>query len=166
MIETFEPIPEWSNYEVSNLGRVRNIKFNRVLRPSLKRCGGGIKYPFVWLSQDGRRLQIAVHQLVLQVFVGPRPIGYHCRHKDGDPTNVCLSNLVYGTPSDNKEDSIEHQTWAHGESHGNHKLTERTVRIARGLRKCDFTLKRIAEILSVSTTCIHEVLSGKTWKHV
>ena len=166
MNEVFKPIPDWPNYEISTLGRVRNVRFNRFLTLTPKPCNRGISYPSVWLSRDGHKQQFFVHSLVLNVFIGERPEGAHCRHKDRNTNNCCLSNLEYGTPADNKQDSIKHGTHAHGSTHGNSKLTERTVRIARGLRKCDFSVNRIAQILSVAPSTIYGILQGKSWKHV
>ena len=166
MNEIFKPIPDWPNYEVSNLGRVRNVRFNRFLTLTPKPCNRGISYPSVWLSPHGRKKQFLVHSLVLRVFVGERPDGQHVRHKDRDTNNCCLSNLEYGTPADNKQDSIKHETYAHGNTHGNSILSERTVRIAKVLHRCDFSVKRIAQILSVSRSTIYHVLQGRSWKHV
>ena len=38
-VETFVKIEGFDNYEVSNLGKVRNIKSGRILKPSLHKNG-------------------------------------------------------------------------------------------------------------------------------
>jgi hypothetical protein len=61
---------------------------------------------YVNLKGKGRR----IHRLVLQAFVGPCPAGQECCHGDGDPSNNVLSNLRWGTRSDNRRDSVGHGT--------------------------------------------------------
>lgn len=48
------------------------------------------------------------HALVCRAFIGPRPEGLHVRHDDGDPSNNALTNLLYGTPSENGKDRTRH----------------------------------------------------------
>ncbi len=61
----------------------------------------------------GRRTVRLVHQLVLEAFVGPAD-GRFALHNDGNQRNNRLSNLRYGTQSDNMKDAIKHGThnWA------------------------------------------------------
>lgn len=47
-----------------------------------------------------------VHVLVLETFVGPRPEGYKGLHRDDDPHNNHVSNLYWGTLSDNAFDRV------------------------------------------------------------
>jgi len=114
-LEIWKPIPDWEEYEVSNLGRVRSL--DRVRRQGLfkgkvlKPCivGGGyhavgLRHPFI------KYRMYKIHKLVLSVFVGPRPKGKETRHLDGDKTNNKLSNLCYGTKKQNEKDRIKHGT--------------------------------------------------------
>lgn len=48
-----------------------------------------------------RRKKMYVHRLVLEAFTGPCPKGMECLHADDDPTNNHLTNLRWGTHSDN-----------------------------------------------------------------
>lgn len=56
------------------------------------------------------RLRRKVHQLVAEAFIGPRPEGQQTRHLDGNHQNNRLSNLAYGTPSQNRQDQMQHGT--------------------------------------------------------
>lgn len=58
-------------------------------------------YVCVTVQAGGRRSNVTVHKAVLEAFVGPRPEGLECRHLDGDPSNNHLSNIEWGTPSEN-----------------------------------------------------------------
>lgn len=101
--EEWRPIPGVSaSYEVSDLGRVRSHKRAatqgiRILSTPLDSSGR----PSVCVDRHARR----VHNLVTLAFLGPRPDGQETRHLDGDKTNNVLSNLAYGTPKQNMEDS-------------------------------------------------------------
>jgi HNH endonuclease/NUMOD4 motif len=113
--ETWRPVPGFEGlYEVSNFGRVRSLgrpsrngirSFSpRMLRPGPSNYG----HLSVVL---GRRNTRMVHQLVLQAFVGSRPLGMEVRHLDGDPTNNRLENLCWGTRTENIHDAMRHGTW-------------------------------------------------------
>lgn len=112
-------VPGWETfYEVSDQGRVRSlgrdgvradgrrlIKKPRMLTARIDYKG----YQRVTLS-GARRWHVGVHQLVLLAFVGPRPDGQEARHLDDDKDNNSLSNLVYGTPSENRYDAVRNGT--------------------------------------------------------
>lgn len=91
------------DYEVSNLGRVRSLKFNRVrvLRPCVNAAG----YHNHTLFNSGRPVFTYAHTLVMDAFVGPRRDGLIIRHWDDDKSNNVLSNLLYGTYVDNARDA-------------------------------------------------------------
>lgn len=112
--EEWRAIPGFPHYEVSSFGRVRSlprpvpvgahggqrITPARILRQWPSTTGG---YPVVAL---GKRDQRKVHQLVLLAFVGPQPEGLVSRHLNDDRTDNRVSNLAYGTQTENNLDSI------------------------------------------------------------
>jgi hypothetical protein len=54
-----------------------------------------------------------VHQLVLLAFRGPCPSGMECLHNDDVKNNNELTNLRYGTRSENNKDRVRtgHDRW-------------------------------------------------------
>lgn len=85
--EQWRRIPEHPSYWVSNRGRVRHK--NKILK------GHNSKYHgHKCLVIDGTVRYSA--RLVLSAFVGPCPTGMFASFKDGDKTNVDLSNLAWG----------------------------------------------------------------------
>lgn len=110
--ERWLPVPGASRYEVSDHGRVRSlVRWTppRILSPAKSRKG----YLTVGIFTDaggGRPRTARVHHLVLEAFVGPRPPGRETRHLDGDPANNYLSNLQWGTASENQQDVLRHGT--------------------------------------------------------
>lgn len=111
--ETWKALPGYEDrYEVSDLGRVWSIwnpEFPRtgvLMRPNVDAKG----YHLLTIWRDGRNRKIGVHRLVMWTFVGPQPRGIEVRHLDGNPANNRLSNLRYGTSSENAADKAIHGT--------------------------------------------------------
>lgn len=114
MIEIWKNVPTEIGYQVSNLGRVRSAKRTKIVQPSASgRASGHFRTYKARLLKPGRaksgHLTVAcgkgnsryVHDLVLEAFVGPRPDGMECLHRDDVPSNNVLQNLRWGTRSEN-----------------------------------------------------------------
>lgn len=67
----------------------------------------GYEYFWAW---DGSSRRFYVHSAVMLALVGPRPHKMEVRHLDGSKTNNALSNLRYGTHSENETDKVAHGT--------------------------------------------------------
>jgi hypothetical protein len=94
-------------YAVSSFGRVwSEHRGGRYLKPST-----GKQALVVSLNRHGIRVQRSVHQLVAEAFIGPRPPGKEVCHWDDNYENNRLSNLRYGTRSDNAFDSVRNNRW-------------------------------------------------------
>lgn len=112
--ERWLPIPGWEGkYEVSDQGRVKALARvdhhvdGRVMHRReliFKATPSKNGYPTVNLTGD----IVYVHRLVLLAFDGPKPDGMETRHLDGVKTNNALSNLRYGTSSENSQDAMRH----------------------------------------------------------
>lgn len=57
-----------------------------------------------WVGEQQRKLEIKLHHLVLDTFVGPPPDGMWGLHNDDDRRNNRLTNLRWGTPKENAAD--------------------------------------------------------------
>lgn len=102
-------------YEVSNLGRVRSWwqssrggliprRQPKILRPRMNPSGHG-------RVQIGNRDNWTISRLVLHAFVGPPPPSRPwALHRDDNPSNDTLPNLRWGSPKENKADSIRNGT--------------------------------------------------------
>lgn len=112
-MERWLPIPGYEgSYEVSDLGKVRSL--DRITNDG-KRVRGCVLKPFTMPSghlrvglSPGQGRTRKVHRLVLEAFVGPCPPEMEALHRNGIPGDCRLTNLRWGTKSDNARDQITH----------------------------------------------------------
>lgn len=126
-------------------------------------------YPMSTLCrEDGERLIIAVHQLVLLAFVGPCPPGLEARHfPDRSKANNRLDNLQWGTPEQNCLDKIYHGTDNSGEKNSMSKLTNKNAKKIRRLYKTgQYTMRKIADTFSVSVQTVCNVIHRKCFTRI
>lgn len=97
MKEIYKTIEDYPNYEVSNLGNVRNKKTGRVLRPSVDKDG----YLYVQLYNDNKPKTFRIHRLVTSTLIPNPENKKEVNHINGDKTNNCVSNLEWCTRSEN-----------------------------------------------------------------
>ena len=103
-------IKGFNDYWISNDGEVfsfRQSKNGRYLKPGVRNEEGHLG---VTLCNDFTQESIYVHTLVITHFIGPRPPGLMCGHKDNDKTNNCVSNLHWITYKSNTAESIQQGT--------------------------------------------------------
>jgi hypothetical protein len=107
--EIFVQIPNYSNYIVSNCGRVFSTNYNKSgktveMRLSTNRYG----YKNVELYDDNKKSRrLSVHRLVANAFI-PKVVGRNfVNHKDGIKANNLHSNLEWVTLSENTRHSYD-----------------------------------------------------------
>lgn len=178
-MEQWRDISGWEGwYEVSDKGRVRSLPRKsragsgtafyrgKVLKASIAKNG----YRVVSMTAPGGvRSYRYVHQLVLEAFIGPRPVGMEACHNNGIRKQNYLTNLRYDTPSGNARDRITHgrgPTGEHsrGEKNGLAKLNAKKVKYIRA--HPEMTLERLASKYDVNLGTIWCARTGKTWRHV
>jgi len=170
--EIWKPVVGYrGSYAVSNFGRVKS------LQRDCKRGGGGYRVvpekilkPTLWarywsvqLSARGIVERRRVHELVLTAFIGPRPRGKRCCHNDGNRDNNELTNLLWGTHSENEADKQNHGTVANGRRNGNSKLTEDEV---RQILRSNKTQKQIALEFGCSQAWVSRLQRREVWRHI
>jgi hypothetical protein len=128
------------------------------------RCKSG--YLYVGLYRERKTQTVAVHRLVLEAFVGPRPQGMQCRHRDGDPRNNRRTNLTWGTPQQNSDDKLLHGTFLRGSNISSAKLTESQVLEIRDRRRSGEKLRVIAAEFGVHNATVSRVCTSRQWVHV
>ena len=97
VFETFVKIEGFEKYEVSNLGKVRNIKSGRVLKTSLNNNG----YLRLFLCKNNKRKHLYLHRIIATAFID-NPDEKPCvNHIDENKLNNDLSNLEWCTVREN-----------------------------------------------------------------
>lgn len=147
--QTWRPVVGYEGfYEVSDLGLVWASRRKGTRGGLLKTPLDNRSYQQVNMCRDGRRWHTHVHVLVATAFHGPCPPGMECRHLDGDRSNNVVSNLAWGTPSENNRDLVRHGTHyckyrgATHCIHGHEFTPENTGKDRRGDRFCIACKKR------------------------
>ncbi len=122
--EEWRPVVGWSNYMISNIGRV----YSKIrLKPNTKNttCGGAMcgntktkmGYIVAKLRYCGKNKTCKVHRLVAEAFL-PKEDGLDIiNHKDGDKTNNHVSNIEWCNPLQNNLHALSTglRVNAHGE---------------------------------------------------
>lgn len=111
-MEVWASIAGYPDYCVSNMGRVKSLKFSRetILRNRMIKRRGHRRYMVSLSNADGRKNKY-VHALVCRAFSGPPPSPNHrTAHNDGDGTNNMWLNLRWATQKENLADAILHGT--------------------------------------------------------
>jgi hypothetical protein len=89
-IEHWKAIVDSEDYEVSNLGRVRNRRTGAIKEPTETSRG------LVVNLYANRRTNVRkLHSIVANAFLGTRLPSQMVWHKDGDQSNCAAANLVY-----------------------------------------------------------------------
>ncbi|GIV62367.1 MAG: hypothetical protein KatS3mg044_1233 [Rhodothermaceae bacterium] len=91
-------LPRYRSYrQASETSRVAHRKFQpgRILSPGQHPSG----MHTVTLYRDGSKESYYVHQLVAWTYLGPQPPGFIIRHRDGNPQNNLVENLLYSPVS-------------------------------------------------------------------
>lgn len=152
-------VPGYPGYRISTLGEVFGKRADTV---------GGLSYDVG--EQGHRRVTMhregsprsgdreLVHRLVLTTFVRSAVAGEQACHRNGDPSDNRLSNLYWGSQSENWRDRI-----GHGNGRSWSKLSEADVAIIRKRAEVGESAYRIAQDFPVSDTQIRNVLRGDQW---
>lgn len=137
------PVPGFDGYYVTSTGRVWSTREwrgqrGRWLKPAVDDKGGHLHLN---LMKDGLMRTRRVHSLVAEAFLGRRPVGLEVRHLNGNPADNRVSNLKWGTRSENVRDAVRHGT--HSNTRKTHCLKGHEFDYVdrQGRRRCGTCIK-------------------------
>lgn len=150
------------NYEVSNFGGFRRLTAGRrtwpgrLIKPILMKIGYLTVRPVV----DGKNVQIYLHRLVAETFMGACPDGMEVNHIDGNKANPSLSNLEYVSHSKNGQHAMDTGLNYKGDCHPRVKVTDAQVREIRAARLAGESGVSVARRFGISSTTVSEIIHG------
>jgi hypothetical protein len=147
-------IPGYPDYFIDECGNVDSHRRGKVkrLKAVLSKVG---YYCYSLYSIDGSRAYLTVHRLVASAHLGESDL--HVLHNDGDKTNNCVSNLRYGTHSDNIIDASKHGT------HNTRKLSDDDVKT---IRESSESYRSLGRQYGVAHQTISRLKRGLSLAHV
>ena len=159
-MEDWLPIEGYPGYEVSSNGRIKSYRRypeGRILKPRLTKG-----YPCVSLCVDGVVTSHQVHILVLETFVGPRPLNHETAHLDSNRANPKVNNLKWVTSSENK--------YMNSRVFKNTKVMKITLEDAREIRELytngGFTQRELCRKYGLTQGHISNIINGREWKEI
>ena len=147
MQEVWQPIGGSDQYEVSNLGRVRVVRYLQTAR------GGGNGYRTVTLPGGKQRY---VHRLVAQAFVDNPDNLPEVNHIDSDRSNAAASNLEWVDSQQNKIHAIKY-------GNRQRKLKPEQVASIKKRRSTGESLRSIAADFDVSFSTVSRICRGELY---
>ena len=173
--EIWRDIPGYEGrYQASNLGRIKSMARcvrrvdsrtgkdtsfmikEKILKASRFNKTGHISV-FLRDEQNPKGIGKPVHQLVAATFIGKKSPQLLVLHRNGNPNDNSLSNLHYGTKSENGEDRYRH-------ANAGLKLTTDDVIEIRKLIKLGISQREIARQFNVSDTTVYYIKRGERFK--
>lgn len=116
MEELWKKIEEATNYEVSNLGNIRNTKSGQILNPGIS--GNGYKQVSLRMIASNKFEKRYVHRLVAAYWIPNPDNKREVNHINLDRTDNRVENLEWITSSENQK---------HKYKNGNYKTSNRKV---------------------------------------
>ncbi len=164
-------IPGFPNYSVTKDGRVWSKKRPRAKEGWLSFWIDRDGYLNTVLYQNGSRRIKRIHHLVLETYVGSRPINAIARHLNGNPQDNRPGNLRWGTSKQNTWDSIRHRTAAclnqNGSKNPASKLNEDQVRlIFHTYHDGAYTQRELANYFGIARSLVGLICQKKRWGHL
>lgn len=159
--EQWKTVEGYPNYEVSNLGFVRNNKGK-----FLKLQEGREGYQRVGLSNNGRLKMMLVSRLVAKAFI-PNSEELPCvNHINGIKSNNSVLNLEWVTRSENTKHAYRTglKKGLKGIDNPRAKINEECVKFIRN--NTHLLSEDIEQMFGISQALVSLIRNKKIWKHI
>ena len=156
MKEQWRAVASFTDYQVSNHGRVMSLKYGKQRLRSLVPNSNGFLQ--VRLHRQGVSENLLVSHVVYDTFKPGRRLGRNLISLDRDHTNCSLLNLRPATVLERVKFHRELDSFT------GRLLTQELADEIRRLSEGNWTIRDLAREFGVSGTTVQKVLSGATWK--
>lgn len=121
-------------------------------------------YPYItaWKNSIGKTT--AVHVLVAEAFIGPRPEKFDVNHKDKNRANNRVENLEYCSRAENIRHAYTTHSGGGRVRKSDAKLTEEDVHNIRRLRRAGHAVSKVAKMAGVPESAARQIVYNRTWK--
>jgi len=170
--EIWKNVKDFEDYQISNYGRIKSLKFRKERIISLVNDRDG--YRKVHFSENGINYTRQIHRLVFETYVGEIPKCYIVHHIDENKENNYYKNFEL------KPSASEHQTYHmtgnKNPNYGKHKTEETKIKMSkhnftkehvitiRQMIKEGIQINWIASLFECSCHTIENIKFGRTYK--
>lgn len=161
-MEIWKKILEYEGlYEVSNTGKVRDLKGN--IKPMYKNNKG---YLCLSLYYNGKTYHPTIHRLVAKAFI-PNPDNYsQINHIDCDKDNNIVDNLEWCNQRYNYDEGMKTFQYSKNEEHYFAKLKNSDIPMVYNLYKLGFTRVTVSRIFNVNPSSLEAIEKGISYREL
>ena len=172
LTEEWRPVVGYEGiYEISSLGRVRNLATRQGTTAGLilRQSPNGIGYASLSLTRDGISITYRVHALVLAAFVGIPPEGCEANHRDRNKMNARLDNLEYVSHLENVHHAMHtglRRKTQKGTQNPAAKLSEMQIGEIRDSASAGLSYRDLSIRYGVAKSQIARIVRRHSWGHL
>lgn len=161
-MEIWKKILEYEGlYEVSNTGKVRDLKGN--IKPMYKNNKG---YLCLSLYYNGKTYHPTIHRLVAKAFI-PNPDNYsQINHIDCNKDNNIVDNLEWCNQRYNYDEGMKTFQYSKNEEHYFAKLKNSDIPMVYNLYKLGFTRVTVSRIFNVNPSSLEAIEKGISYREL
>lgn len=168
-MEEWRDVAGYENYfQISDLGRLRSKRTNKILSQTISKTGYYTHATKIG-GRKGKSICFKIHRLVCKAF-HPNPENKKSvNHKDGNKLNNHKDNVEWATQHENMTHAVSTGLLVNpkGEENNKAKLSEKDViQIRMEYETTKISQRALAKKYEVSRWTIQDIVTYTTWKHI
>lgn len=145
------------DYEISNQGRLKSLKTNKLLSTSSTNSEG---YVIVCLRKNNKSYSKRFHRLLAEYFIPKIDGKLYVNHKNGIKTDNRIENLEWCSLKENSEHAVLNNLRNYSSITKYQNVNGEIIK----LRQERYSYKYIMEKLNIPLSKINNVVNGKNWQ--